>query len=180
MEFGLDTHTSNWLSWIIQVAFARYQLPAIAIQPPILLAVSVAEKPKNIPLAKEASHSVERPPSQASVEIPPAMLSPFQQAAQRVETCDRGDSEESAPVEDRNMEEENNNGAQNPQKDTVLRQTQSEVEADFDEEEPPRGSANLGPTVQQDALSERLSHPGSTNEQDGEHFQVLNVPDEHP
>ena len=79
----------------MQDAFAKFRLSALAVEPPILLAVSVAEKPKTLRItAKTARPSVPIPQPKPVEELHQKqkldfklpMSTPFQQASQRTDS----------------------------------------------------------------------------------------------
>ncbi len=95
----------------MQDAFAKFQLSALAVQPPVLLAVSIAEKPKTLPsTTKSAKASAAEPESlppleklqpKAESRLSPAMTSPLQQASQRTdsfEMVENGIEDEDQPA----------------------------------------------------------------------------------
>lgn len=59
----------------------KYNLPALAVQPPVLLAVKIAAKPNRLKLKPKKPPAVTLP-KPAEVVIPHGITSPFQQAAQ--------------------------------------------------------------------------------------------------
>ena len=79
----------------MQDAFAKIQLSALAVEPPILMAVSIADKPKTLrSAAKPAKPSlpisqpelVEQLPEKTKLNIAQPMPTPFQQASQRADS----------------------------------------------------------------------------------------------
>ena len=65
---------------LVQVPFVKYQLPALSVQPPVLLAVSVAEKPK---VVKAVTTIHAQDPALEKNPSPQAFASAFTTAAAR-------------------------------------------------------------------------------------------------
>ena len=72
----------------------KYRLPALAVQPPLLLAISIGKKPKKLAVPPKAPTA---PVVKAEVINPLSFTSPFQRAAQHVDIAEpEADEDEEA------------------------------------------------------------------------------------
>lgn len=141
-----NVSTADTRCCALQAPFARYQLPAAAVQPPLLLAVSVAPNPQKRPQPKSAEQPAE---------------------GEEAETAQQPPDDSSPPEEDSSPPEESSSP---PQEDSAAAEQPAKEETEVDAKGPQESEADVQQTADEHKESLALQPPDAK-----EHMLVVTI-----